>query len=488
MARKKNSKRVAQAANPVGLTGTGRDFLSAQFGQRVKWGILPSSEEEKYFMKSARSDYGRAVDIRIPLGYHAQVKKSWEMYNTDRIFRYLVDRCGDFGANGFEWELPIIKSAGLWHKVKSRFIGKKQTQEDKEKKLWDKWAAKINFGVPNVIPGIDEINKWMFKHTLLSAMNPLEWEWGPMDIDGTTYEVPVRMTIHNPLSIALVRKDTRFVSEEAWLKISTKKVLDETPTMSDVSMYNNPVAGQGWIKLNLMGINGKKSKQEAFIVKYNWTPGDNTALVYGRNVSVGQGLYPAPPFVGLYETLITRRALSAADLAILDGIINYILDWEIGDNTKIKSNTGSEKLVNQPRPAKKDSSGTVIEESSIDLAKKIITTDTRGPVMQLFHPYYIKLDIKMPAIDALINNSKYEHTTMELFQAFGVFIAQNSRREMDISTANFEQMLDNIRLNHIKRFWETLCTQIVNRNKDKLSTIPNMIFNPLNTKNKYVRD
>lgn len=486
-----------EKVNIINLSNNPNDFLSAVHGSRIEWGIMtPTAEEkyfkEKFFQKSTRSDYGRVIDITIPLGYHAQAKKAWEMYDTDRLFRYLIDRCSDFGANGFEWEVPIVKTKGFWDSIKNNLFGQKETKEEKEKIFWDTWSARLNEDVPNVIPGIDEINKWIFKHLLLSAMIPLEWEWGQLKINGETYNVPIRMVSHNPLSIALVRDNQKFISEKAYLKISLNKTFQESnKAINVVSLYENPQNNpSSWHELNLMNINNIKGTQEAFVLKYNWTPGDNTTLIYGRSVSVGQGLYPTPPFVGLYESLVVRRALHAADLAILDGVIHYILDWTIGDDTRVRDKSGAEKLVNQPRPEKKDAGGAVIEESTISLAKKIITSDTRGPVMQIFHPYYIKLEIKMPDIQALINADKYLNSTQEIYEGFGILIVSTgggNRRQLDINTANFEEMLNNIRRNHIKRFWEALCTEIIKRNRDKLTTIPNMIFNSLNTKSEQFK-
>jgi hypothetical protein len=232
-----------------------------------------------------------------------------------------------------------------------------------------------------------------------------------------------------------------------------------------------------------------KPKTEGFAIKYKWSPADNTALVYGRNVSVGQGLYPTPPFIGLCEILIMRRALTAADLAILDGIINFIIDWEIGDNTKIYTSPGKESLPNQPRPAKYDSSGAKIEKSTIEMAKEMITSDTRGNVMQLFHPYYIKLNIKMPDTAVLLNTAKYTQSTVEVYQAFGILLSPADKR-MDfagINVQNFEELLENLRQKHIKRFWEALASEIIERNKGKLTVTPNMIFKPLNTKTEAFR-
>lgn len=452
---------------------------------RVLYGSLPAEEENsEYFNKSNRSDYGRVVDIRIPHGYHEQVKKAWEMYETDRLFRYLISRCVDFAANGFEWEVPVEKKINFSDWLKKK-IFKVQSQEDKERKVWNTWAATINKKVANVLPGIDEINKWIVKHLLLGAMAPLEWEWGNVTVDGVDYQMPIRMLIHNPLSIALDRKKQTFANEEMWLKLSLGgRSIVESYKESPLGLGSAIVRdSKDWHQIILMGT-AVKPRTEGFAIKYDWSPADNTSLVYGRNVHTGQGLYPSPPFIGLYEILVMRRALTAADIAILDGVINFILDWEIGDNTILQVGQNKEILPNQPRPAKYDSSGAKIEKSSIEMAKEIITSDTRGNVMQLFHPYYFKLNIKMPDTAVLLNTSKYVQSTVEVYQAFGILLSPADKR-MDfsgINIQNFEQLLENLRLNHIRRFWEALASEIVDRNKDKLSAVPNMIFRPLNTK------
>ncbi len=479
-------KRIKTTATDSQYIDSLEKMLSPSYGNRVLYGVMDPKDELK---KSDRSDYGRVVDIRIPQGFHAQVKKSWEMYETDRLFRYLVERCIDFGAVGFEWALPpqdLRARLSFWQKLKKLFSNDKLLPSEEEKRVWNAWAARVNENAANVLPGLDEVNQWIFKHFLLAGMAPLAWQWSKVEIDGKTYELPMKITIHNPLSIILDRKNSRFTEEEIYLSISSsqKKIIEANKDINQSNLYS---AGGGMpdrIKLDQMGAskNGKRKQQEAFVIKYKWSPGDNTSLVFGRNVQTGQGLYPTPPFIGLYETLILRRQLHAADVAVLDGVINFIIDWEIGDDTKIKDRHNAEKLVNQPRPERKLKDGT-IEESTIALAKKIITSDTRGPVMQIFHPYYFKLSIKMPDVNSLMNETKYNPTLFEMYQAFGILVSGRGNRGgwEKADTQNFEAMLENIRQRHIKRFWESLCVQIVKRNKN-LKIVPNFIWDPLPTK------
>jgi len=481
--------KISSSTTPRNVLSQNEELVKAEYGQRVKWlgyqegTVYYEQKSQGEFLKGNRTDYGRAIDIRIPKGYHAQVSKSWEMYDTDRIFRYLIDRCGEFGANGFEWEVPLNIEEGLlnriFDKVKKGKIHSSIRKIEKEKKVWDHWAANINKGVPNVLPGIDEINKWIYKHCLLSAMGVLDWEYDTVEVDKVRYELPVRMTIHNPLSIALDRDNVRFVSEKIFLKISEnqKKIVSS-------SQYVNLSNGSGvdirflGLELPQMGANSKNTT-EAFALKYNWTPGDNTTLVYNGSTSVGQGLYPTPPFVGLFENLLLRKGLTAADLSIIDGVIDYLLVWKIGNDAKDEKG----RLINQPRPAKYTSAGAKIAKSSIEMAQEIITKDTRGSVLQLFLPYFYDLKIITPDVAALVSTDKYIEAILELFIAFGIFISppRTDLKIKDLNIANFEQMVENIRKNHIRRFWESLCSEIVKRNPGTLTILPNMVFNPLNT-------
>jgi len=281
----------------------------------------------------------------------------------------------------------------------------------------------------------------------------------------------------------LRRENTGFINEQAFVKISntTKIITEGNKTVNQINTLFTAMVNDSsnFHEIPLLGRPNKKKGTQGFVLKYNWSPGDNTCLVQGATTQVGQGLYPTPPFVGLYEQMILRRQLNAADVCIADGIINYIIDWEVGNDAK----DADGNLVNQPQPAKYDSAGQKIEKSTSEQIQEMITQDTRANVMQLIHPYYYKLKIITPPIDSLINPGKYTQTIVETLMAFGIFLSPTDRRVdfTNINVANFEQMLDNIRSFHIRRFWESLCVEIVKRNEGKLNVLPNMMFNTLNT-------
>ena len=230
---RKPSKSKRSSKNQSNTLSEKSGLFQAMRGSKIEYGLM-SAAEEKLYLKgdpkgqfSDRSDYGRVIDIKIPQGYHAQVKKSWEMYTTDRLFKYLIDRCIDFGANGFEWEVPLEDPSFVQTK---KFQDTKTVEKIiKEKAFWDGWSAKINQHVSNIIPGIDEINKWTMKQLLLGGMAPMEWEWGEMKIGDITYNVPIRMTTHNALSTVLQRTNDIFFNETVKIKLGKTIVIKENP-------------------------------------------------------------------------------------------------------------------------------------------------------------------------------------------------------------------------------------------------------------------
>jgi len=169
-----------------------------------------------------------------------------------------------------------------------------------------------------------------------------------------------------------------------------------------------------------------------------------------------------------------RKQLRAMDMQISDGFINKILLWKIGDKD------------NPPSPAKKDTDGKIIEKSSVAAAREMIEASNSKTLKQLFMPYYVDLDIKTPDIQPLLAQEKYAEATVQLLWKFGILVAPpgDSRLNFtDINVKNFEQLIDFIRKFHYGRFVEgIIARQIVEKNKDKLTEIPSLCFNMLNTK------
>lgn len=389
-----------------------------------------------------------AIPHTIPTGYHERVAQIWKNYDTDDGFSYLIDRISHYGVNGTSWRC------------------KDKGQED----FWNEWARRINsgfgkMGVDNIIPGLDEVQKWNMKHLALGGMAVNQWQWGSMEINGKTYQVPILWTLHNELSAKLRRKGIVFGKEDVYMKITKKQSTSiQNLNREYARAYELDDIKNDFIKL-----------KNAFALKYNYSSADNTREDLPASFDdVKSSLYPTPPFLTCNEFIAVRKQLRAMDLQITDGFINKILLWKIGT------------VDHPPVPAKKDKDGTITEESTITQVRKQIVADNTGTIKQLFVPYYVDLEIKTPDIQPLLAKDKYVEATVQLLWKFGILVAPSGDSRLNltnINVANFEQLIDFIRLQHYRRFIEGIvCRQIVEKNKDKLTEIPSLTFNPLNTK------
>jgi len=413
-----------------------------------------------------RKDFGKTISLTIPQGYHEKVRACWQMYIDDSLIRRMVDRCIEFAINGTEWELKPTGKKGVDSKLEI------------EKEFWNEWSAIINDETDNVLPGLDEILKWGVKHSLLEAMSVYDWEWDKRKIGKYYYDVPVRMLIHSASSIALDRPNGRFVEEKIYLK------LDKNSDVSDSSSINFAVDGgpssyltRDYVEIKQIG-KRVNAATEGFALKYMWTPGELSGYRYQSISEIGIGLYPNPPLVGLIPVVKKKLMMRSADISLIDGVVNAFILWKIGDaNTEIE-------------PPKIAADGTTERKGTIAEVMEIIQSQSESksldPIVQLFLPYYVDLLIKTPDVQLLLDANKYISCTTEILEAFGIIILPgggNNRTSEDVEVANLEEMLESIRKFHLRRFIEKLARKIVERNKDKLSVVPNLIFKPLNTKN-----
>ena len=371
-----------------------------------------------------------------PENYADKVRTVWNDYDADPTFQYLVDRMIHFGVNGTHWHM-----------------------EDKSQEpFWNEWARRVNSGYIDIIPGLDEVEKWVFKNLGLSGMAALEWDRGKMSIGNKTYSVPTNITVYPATQIEIKNPEGTFGGNQAWLTED----------------------GKNQRQL------GTDKKRGAFLLKMNYSPADLASA--GKMVVARAGglntktiLYPKPPFLTVHEDIETRLSLREVDRSTVADLINLIWHFKIGDKE------------NPPKPPKKDKDGNVIEKGTVEIIADIIKNSDKtksGGTRSIFLPYYIAIEKIIPDIQVLLNYNKYLAPTLNLLAAFGILVSPGSDSKLDfteIDTQNFEQYLDFIRLRHIGRFIEgILCAEIVREN-DGLKEIPSLRFNVLNTKTNEFR-
>jgi hypothetical protein len=395
---------------------------------------IAASEMDIPTSVSSSSSYSR------PSEYSTMCKYSWSDYTADTGYGYLIDRMIHFGVNGTRWHLK----------------NKELKQKEKEREFWNFWAKRINKGMIDVLPGLDEVEKWLFKNLLLTGMSAVEWDWENVSFEKTSYQIPVNITIHPSSSIELVNTSGEFGKTKALVKNTNgdKRELE------------------------------RKSKTGgSFILKLNYSPADLT--VSGTSVvntvsalnNAESTLYPKPPFLNAHEDISTRLKLRESDMDTVFKLLDQITNVSIGDEN------------HPPKPPVIDENGDVVSKGTIEEVKESMNDESgihSGATRTLYLPYYVKLVRDNPDTAALLNFDKYLASTINLFLSFGIIIVPGGDTRLnltDINTQNFEQYIESVRKFHIGRFIESiLCAEIVERNKGKLTEVPSLRFNQVNTK------
>lgn len=435
------------------------------------------AETRERLLASTRSDMGGAPvnQYRIAQNYQQRVQDVWAAYATDPLFGRLVNRFIEFSANGSSWEVPTDSDGSSWIDVLSKWMTSPSSLAEREEEVWNLWSTQINKGVPNVLPGINEIVRWAVKHMLLGGMFVPHWKLGELRVGKQSYIVPTQMTCYPSSTITLSRSAGLFVEEEMYYyRPNVTGSIQEGQFTEAPNFFNfGATPPKNMLSLPKMVPNSKAGDTEAFALKYNWSPGDLTAFKRGTVNVMGTGVYPTPPFFSLLPQFAIRQKLFASDAAILDGLINYIMMYKIGDKD------------HPPQAAKVTSTGAVSQAGTIETVRTLIQSGRIGPAMEMFVPYYVNLEILMPDTTALLSDAKYGSSATEILQAFGIFFsrtASGSRERMEkVTLSGFEEFIGAIRF-QVKAFLDLLAWHIVELNKGKLKTIPNWSPNPINTK------
>ena len=395
---------------------------------------------------SQRSDLGAPFSLARPQGYRERVEQMWMSYDTDNGFKYMIDRISHYGCNGFTFF----------------------TTAPDELDFWEEWSERINTGIQDTIPGLKEIIKWNIKHLSLGGMAMNNWKWGKMRIGKADYEVPIEWTLHNHRSITMTRGPKGFKDTKIGIRVPHNQLHEGDTGWKKAYNVERLENGDDYI-LPLT--------DTYFLLKFNSTPEDNTKT---DNAPMAEqaafSLYPTPPYMNLLSVIKERQQLRSMDLNIVDGFINKLVIWKVGNKEF------------PPKPEHRAKDGTVTK-STIDEVKAIITADTKGNVMQIFVPYWIEVDIKTPDIAPLINPDKYMQAWIEMLWSFGIFVTKDSSgaQFVDMNTQNFEQLVDFYREEHVKEMLEhVVFAEIARRNGLKK---PAIRYNPLNTlKDEFLRN
>jgi len=433
----------------------------------VKAPFIPQGSPKSFFGSANRTSYTDQIqiDYSIPSSYYEKVKRIRTHYKRDPLFRFLIDRTIQFATTQSEFEIGI-EDTSFWQKLKDK-ITRKEKQRRNEEDVWNLWPTKINAIIPLVPNGLIHVQRWFYKHLLLDGMVVPEFKWNKIQLGRKEYKLPTQITVHKPTTIQILQKNEYFGSEQLIKNVGriTKRTLDK-----DGNIHTEQSTQDKYETIHPIG--QSKNDLEGCCIRFNWTPGDLSDADLGiKKSNSADNNYPDIPFIDLLPVLILREALFASDLSILNGVIEYLMLWKLGDKD------------NPPEPAKRDpTSGQVIQgkEGDIYWFKKAIEGQLAN-VMQLFVDYRVNLEIKTPPVETLINRDKYIPSTVEILHRFGIFglLEQADDEVWEFNIANFEELLKDLRMLWIG-FVDLLKGEILKRNPE-LTNEPRHVMSPVNT-------
>lgn len=411
--------------------------------------------------------------LQTPYTYQQKVLRIWEAYTCDPLFRALIDRVVDFVANGAEWDVSGDPGDDSWIDVIKNWAKRRGPRMEREENVWNDWSRRINSGVANTLPGLNNVTKWIVKHLLLSGMFVGHWRWGEFTSGKMKLNMPLELCCYPASSITLARANQLFTEEEAYLTVLTMDQLQEGFRV-EAPQYSQTGATANQITLPIITpFMTPGAGSEAFVLKYNYSPGDLSSVRMGQRAYTGYGVYPSPKFYSLLPQFAIRQKLFAADLAVLDGIVNYIMLWKIG----------SKEIP--PWPPQKNAKGEVTKDGMIAEVRKLLQDSGLGQAIEYFVPFYVDLDVKMPDATIVQNEQKYWASTLEILQAFGIFFSRSvggrNERMEKINLANFEELLASLQW-HVRGIYQMLAERIIAANPGKFHDMPIWTPYPVNTK------
>ncbi len=419
----------------------------------------------------ALAKYKEMPKLTKPTDYHEKIEIIQGYYLKDPLFSMLVDQTIKFAVDGHDWELISPDDEKLTIGELMDSFKNNKVRSEKEENIWRKWDRKLNIELGNVLPGTGIVDEWIAKKTWLTGMCALTWKYGTIpsgDDRSYDYKMPTIMVNWPSESVRLQKGINWADPEEFWRKIpetDKQKKLTEKNDIPKADTSETADLKKQYEKMSSMS-DGKDIA--SFVVKMNWSPGDVAIEDKSSDFDLCRGLYPNPPFEDCIPWLMIREALCSSDLQILDGLINIILLWRMGDK---EYNNG------ELRPARKDKSGTTIK-GDFDYAKLLLETYGAKKVMDMYLPWWITPEFIAPPTETLLNKDKYLQATFQMLAKFGIILSAEGNVS-DFNTLFYEQNIKHFRNKILLPFWDMLCGNIVERNTGRLTTIPNRRYNPL---------
>jgi hypothetical protein len=313
----------------------------------------------------------------------------------------------------------------------------------KEESFWNEWAETVNETAKNVPMGLSSIFRQVFQSMIITGMAEPDVNWENVRIDGKMYTVPTKITLLPILATKLLTGKV-FGDEEIWLSIDEESETATRESTSEDQKYSIRYAGDSDstdYKKRKPGI----IKPNAEAIKFNWTPNNMT-------------MYPVPILKRAFVSIALRHKFLEADMSLLDGIIERIIQIKVGDkDTELFAD---------------DENG----EGDLTMASKMFQENLI--TQMVVTPYYYDIKVIQPDTALLLKADKYIQTSANIMNAFGIILdpsnTTNVTNEEKINTVMFKEYVRELQ-EHVASYMTKLCREIVRRNP-KLKGNPKFTF------------
>jgi len=421
--------------------------------------ILPTFNKEREILALAR--YQEMPKFKKPAGILEKINILRGYHKKDPLFGQLIDSLCNYAVLGPDWE--HVDEEAEMEIIKGK---EKEEKVDYIEKIWRAWDERLNLKVGGLFPGTEEIDKWIMRDLALTGMSVLEWKWSTVKLFSDSrykpYQLPVVMVNYPVESVRLERRGNSWLDYEERIYIKKREQKKGTQAVPEADKDSAEVSKNEYRRLERMWAGGTTG---SFCLKFGWSPGAVKVTDESQSVDTGLSLYASPPFENCIPWLMQREALCSSDVRLLDGVINYILGWKIGDKD----------LPMKPQQKNKD--GTIKRKGDFQKMKELIEQYGAQKVLEIFLPWFIEPKFYTPPTDTLLSRDKYIEATAEILYRFGILSPANPEKQMEtFDSVGFEGIIEDFR-RYNAQFWNLLSKEIAERNN--LESSPRRKYSPL---------
>jgi hypothetical protein len=334
------------------------------------------------------TEYHRPED-KIPTTYQEMIQLCQGIYKKNGLVRNIIDLMADFASEGIDLRHPI-KSQERFYKEWAKRVDLEARAHDFMKYLMR--DANVVVRRKNALIGKPAVKK-MSKADFYGS-EPLDETKTPellekVDPDqkkGNKKEIPWSYVFLSPAMVEKIGGAVGkfFGSQQLAMRISTELQQSITNPKTDAEKEFVKKIPEAIRKAAKKGVRLIALDPELTYVEY-----------YEKDDWEDWG---TPFLMGIVEDILLKDKMKQADMAALDGVVNAVRLWKLGNSDKqiFPTPTAVNKLVN------------------------ILQHNVGGGVMDLVWDDMIDFKIDYPPVDQILGSAKYESVNKDIIRGLGV--------------------------------------------------------------------